>query len=344
MRTLVPMMTIAATCLAGGAVAASEADCSRNAALGYWMAMAQMQNPDADAGLADTLERTARGQVPWDDRLAPVIEANHEALATMHRATRQPFCDWGLEYSRDAEAPIAHLVRARTLARLNVLLGMSLLEQSKSEEAAQVWLDGLRFSRDIASGAPLVGALFAFSELETHMRAIESAVGRGLLPDLQVRAIERFVSALPEDGFDWGAAVDVELGGIIGMQQRMLESDDAQPLLRRTVAGEGSGVDQDGAVAAYLGIPVESLGDAQVVKRALQRGLTAMRALRPRAVAALRLPYAESIPVMAEILAEAKKDPTLAAGWPSLARANDDARGRLVRARAALLTALRASR
>jgi hypothetical protein len=338
------MMMIAATCLAGRGLAAAEADCSRNAALGYWMAMAQMQNPDADAALAETLERTARGQVPWDDRLAPVVEANREALATMHRAARQPFCDWGLEYSRDAEAPIAHLVRARTLARLNVLLGMSLLEKSKAEEAAEVWLDGLRFSRDIASGAPLLGALFAFSELETHMRAIERAVGRGLLPDPQVRAIERFVSALPEDGFDWGTAVDVELGGIVGLQQRLLESDDARPLLRRTVAGEGSGVEQDVAVAAYLGIPVGSLGDGRVVRRALERGLAAMTALRPRAVAALRLPYAESIPVMAEILAEARKDPTLAAGWPSLARANEEARGRLVKARAALLTALRASR
>ncbi len=115
---------------AGCALAAADAprrEPGGNAALGYWMAMAQMQNPEAPGALADGLERAARGEGAWEDRFAPVVDANRQALLTMQRASALPYCDWGLEYSRHAETPIAHLVRARALARLNVLHGLELL-------------------------------------------------------------------------------------------------------------------------------------------------------------------------------------------------------------------------
>ena len=319
--------------------AASRPACGRNAALGYWMAMAQMENPDAASSLADDLERAARGDVTWDDRFGRIVDANHEALATMHRASRQPYCDWGLEYSRSAQAPIAHLVRARALARLNVLLGLQFLRHGRPAGAADAWAAGLRFSRDIAAGAPLLGALYASSQLQVHMRAIERA--REQLPADRLRAIEKLVSEWPEDGFAWNAAIEIELGGVMGLQQALVTSDDPCRDLRDLFGKGESRARQDRAVADYLGLPVQRLTDREAVSQAVQRGLSAMTLLRPQMVAAFRLPQAGSIESVRDIVAKAQADPTLAQGWPSFARANEESRGGLVKARASLLLALR---
>ncbi|MFN8095443.1 MAG: hypothetical protein U0599_25050 [Vicinamibacteria bacterium] len=338
MRTHEAALLAGAMALASAVEAAPSRDCSRNAALGYWMAMAEMQNPDAAASLSEQLERTARGDAPWDERLAPIVEANRDALATMQRASSQPFCDWGLEHSRNAEAPIAHLVRARALARLNVLQGLRLLHRGDAAGAVAAWSSGVRFSRDIAAGSPLIGALYASEQLRAHMRAIEGA--RDRLPERQRREIEDLVASLPEDGFDWGASIDVELGGALGLQQRLVASDDPLGELRAFVGAGKSPAEQDRAVAAYLGLAAERLTDRAAVKQALARGLTATKALRPRMVASFRLPYPRSVTAVREVVAEAKSDPTLAQGWPSLARANEEARAGLVAARASLLAAL----
>jgi hypothetical protein len=319
--------------------ARSRPDCGRNAALGYWMAMAEMQNPEASASLADDLERASRGDAPWDDRFSRIVDANHDALDTMRRASREPYCDWGLEYSRNAEAPIAHLVRARALARLNVLLGLQFLRQGKPAEAADAWAAGLRFSKDIASGAPLLGALYASNQMQLHMRAIERA--RQQLPVDKIRGIEKLVSSLPEDGFDWGAVIDVELGGVMGLQQRLVGSDDPCRDLRSFVGRGESPAEQERAVADYLGVPVERLTDRQAVSQAIKRGLSTMTSLRPQLVAAFRLPPRQSTGAVRNVVAKAKADPTLAQGWPSFARANEGSRGDLVKARASLLLALR---
>jgi hypothetical protein len=40
---------------------------TRNAALRYWMAFAEMKDPPADKSLQDLLERTSVGQAAWDE-------------------------------------------------------------------------------------------------------------------------------------------------------------------------------------------------------------------------------------------------------------------------------------
>ena len=97
---------------------------TRNAALRYWMAFAEMKDPPADKSLQDLLERTSVGQAAWDEaKLGPILDSNSEALQTMQRATKLPECDWGIEYGRGAP-PIAYLARARVMARLNALQAM----------------------------------------------------------------------------------------------------------------------------------------------------------------------------------------------------------------------------
>ena len=57
---------------------------TNNAALRYWMAFAEMQDPPADQTTQALLEKTAVGQVSWDEaRLGPILDSNSDALQTM---------------------------------------------------------------------------------------------------------------------------------------------------------------------------------------------------------------------------------------------------------------------
>ncbi|MSO23839.1 MAG: hypothetical protein EXQ58_11470 [Acidobacteria bacterium] len=79
---------------------------SRNAALRYWMAFADMQDLPADKTTQDLLEKTAAGKAAWDEaRLGPILNSNGEALQTMQHAARLPDCDLGLECGRGPRAP-----------------------------------------------------------------------------------------------------------------------------------------------------------------------------------------------------------------------------------------------
>src|SRR5689334_12476559 len=72
---------------------------TRNAALRYWLAFAELQDPPADKVTADLLEKTAAGEVGWDEaKLGFILDQNESAIIRMQRATKLPDCDWGLEY------------------------------------------------------------------------------------------------------------------------------------------------------------------------------------------------------------------------------------------------------
>src|SRR5262245_38476655 len=91
---------------------------TENAALRYWMAFALMQDPPADKPTSDLLENVASGKAPWSEaQLGPILDANRLAIQTLQRGTELSNCDWGLEYELGPEVPIAHLPRARVLAR-----------------------------------------------------------------------------------------------------------------------------------------------------------------------------------------------------------------------------------
>lgn len=90
---------------------------TKNAALRYWMAFAEMQDTWADKTTQELLEKTAAGDAAWDEsKLAPILDANADAIGVMQRATKLPECDWGLEYGRGWKASIAYAPRARACA------------------------------------------------------------------------------------------------------------------------------------------------------------------------------------------------------------------------------------
>src|SRR5690606_36128574 len=147
-----------------------------NAALRYWMAFAQMQDPPADEATAGLLARVEAGEAPWDEgRLGPIVRANSNALATMHRATALVECDWGLEVELGPATPIAHLARARVLARLNTLAGLQLTALGRSDEAVDAWIAGIRFSQHVAQGGSLIAVLSGRAALRSSFRALTLA-------------------------------------------------------------------------------------------------------------------------------------------------------------------------
>ena len=184
---------------------------TRNAALRYWMAFAEMQDPPADKTTQGLLEKTSSGEAVWDEtKLGPILDANGEAIRTMQRATKLPECDWGLEYDRGARAAIAYVPRARVMARLNQLDGIREMAKGDSQAAVNTWLAGLRFSEHLANGGALIFALVAKSALLPNLRALTSETREGHLSDTQKKQVSAAMKELREDGFNWGVAWGLE--------------------------------------------------------------------------------------------------------------------------------------
>lgn len=184
---------------------------TRNAALRYWLAFAELQDAPADQVTQDLIEKTAAGAVPWDEtRLGPILDKNEAAILAMHRAAKLPECDWGLEYSLGPRASIAYAPRARVLARLNTLYGMRLAAKGDSQQAVGAWLDGLQFSRHMADGGTLIFSLIASMSLLSNFNALQQAVDRGELNTEQRIQVAAAIRALPETGLDWGSALSFE--------------------------------------------------------------------------------------------------------------------------------------
>ena len=201
---------------------------TKNAALRYWMAFAEMQDTWADKTTQELLEKTAAGEAAWDEpKLAPILDANTDAISVMQRATKLPECNWGLEYSRLWKASIAYAPRARALARLNTLEGMRQLAKGDSQSAVHTWLAGVRFSQDLTRGGSLIFALMAKSVLLPDLRLLAQAARNGQLNDAEKKDVLAAVRALPEDAFDWGSAWRIESVSMEAILHELQSSSDA---------------------------------------------------------------------------------------------------------------------
>lgn len=199
---------------------------TRNAALRYWLAFGEMQDPSADPGLSLLLKRTADGGIPWDEaKLGAILDKNESAILRMQRATKLPDCDWGIEYSDGPTASIVYAPKARVMASLNTLYGMRQSAKGDQQAAVQTWLEGIRFSQDIAKGGSLIFAIIGKLSLVSDLHAITQAVQSGKLTQGQRQQIAQVVSALPESGFDWSNAEALEEGAIELMLDQMEKSE-----------------------------------------------------------------------------------------------------------------------
>jgi hypothetical protein len=275
---------------------------ARNAALTYWQAFALMRDPAADKSTADLLDSVAAGKSPWNEaRLGAILDANDEAIQTMTRGTRLADCEWGIDYELGPAAPIGHLAKARVLGRLNTLAGMRLAAGGHVPEAIATWLVGVRFARHVAQGGSLISLLSARPVLVSNLTALGDALRQNLAGQTDRKLVLAALSALPETGFDWGAAMQREQGGLEVAVQQLARSSDLKSSYK-AMMGQSAPAD--------FSLPTASQ-------------MTAFRALMARAADALRLPPAAAAERLTNI--EASKgalNPFLAASIPSLSRIN----------------------
>jgi hypothetical protein len=200
---------------------------TKNAALRYWLAFADLQDPPSDKDTQALLERTAIGELAWDEaKLGTILDKNESAILQMQRATRLPECDWGLAYGDGWRASIAYAPKARVLARLNTLYGTRMAARGDTPKAVDSWLAGIRFSRHVAHGGSLIFALIAKATLLPDLKALMHAAQAGSLSAAQRKQIEAVVRALPEAAFDWSAAMRLEEDGVEMAAAQIAASED----------------------------------------------------------------------------------------------------------------------
>ena len=187
---------------------------TKNAALRYWQAFAELKDPPPDPGIQKEMEKVLSGEAPWDEaKLSGIVAANDIALGIMQRATKLPDCEWGVEYSRGPQASIAFVPRAYVLSRLNTLRGIRGMAQGQPQAAVDTWIAGIRFAQDLTKGGSLIFSLTAKSVLILEMHTLTAEAKQGRLNSSQRKQLYAAVKTLPEDGFDWGLAWEMDEAG-----------------------------------------------------------------------------------------------------------------------------------
>jgi hypothetical protein len=198
---------------------------TRNAALRYWQAFADMQDPPTDPDTTALLGKTAAGEASWDEaKLGPILDKNESAILILQRATKLPDCDWGIEYNQGPNASISYALKARVLARLNSLYGMRQAAKGNESAAVQTWLDGIHFAQDIAKGGSLISAMIAKASLIPDLHSLTQAAQSGKLGRVERQQIQRSVDALRDTAFDWAGAEALEEDALNSYLERLEKS------------------------------------------------------------------------------------------------------------------------
>jgi len=292
---------------------------TKNAALRYWQAFAELKDPPPVQGIQQQIENVLSGEAPWDEaKLGGIVAANEIALGIMQRGTKLPECDWGLEYSRGPQASIAFVPRAHVLARLNMLRGIRDMAKGQPQAAVDTWITGIRFAQDLTKGGSLIFSLTAKSVLMLEMRTLAAEAKQGRLNSTQKKQLYAAVNALPEDGFDWGLAWEMDEASADVFFAEMQRSKHPQGLFERLM-GEPA--------------PKECVPPSPQQVQAYHEYMSDV-------AAALRLPHPATKQRLAELDVKAKGIcEAIRLSIPSPQRAND---GRIdvITARQALLLAL----
>jgi hypothetical protein len=232
MRHLTLLLIVGTIALTNSVATAREVNRpADNAALRYWMAFAQMNDSTISKEEAAKLDAVLAGSSPWDEqRFGALVEQNKEALATMNRGSHLPYCDWGIEADLGPDAPVAHLPKARALARLNVLYAKRLANTGDYDSALQTLSSGIRFAQHLAQNASFFGVLTAKTALIAHLQEVKQLTESRRLSSTQLATLRSILATIPAGGFDWPDAARVEGSAMRTALQSMSRSSDPRSL------------------------------------------------------------------------------------------------------------------
>ena len=181
-----------------------------NAALRYWSALAEVREPPDDATW-HLFGETTDGRVAWDEtKLGPILDSNRDALQTMQQGTKLPVCNWGFDYRNGARILPWFGMRARLLSHLNALQGIREMAHGDPRTAVDTWLAGVHFGQDMSRSGPAIAALVAHAIILDNLDPLRDSARQEKLNEEEKTELFVVVKAMPEDGFDWGAAWGVE--------------------------------------------------------------------------------------------------------------------------------------
>ena len=176
-----------------------------NAALRYWSALAEVQEPPDDEATRHLFGETTAGRVAWDEtKLGPILDSNLDALRTMQQGTKLPVCNWGFDYRNGARILPWFGMRAALLSRLNALQAIREMAHGDSRTAVDTWLAGVHFGQDVSRSGPVIAALIAHTLILDNLHLLRDSARQGKLNEEQKTELSVVVETMPEDGFDWG--------------------------------------------------------------------------------------------------------------------------------------------
>lgn len=296
----------ATACLAALTVSAAvQPDTNRsvaNAALRYWMAMAELRELPPAATTPRDVEAILDGREGWNEAsLGPLVEANQAALGILRRGATLVTCDWGLDWELGPETPVAHLPKARVLGRLAALAALRAHARGQADVATDLWRTGVTFSTHVARDGSLVSILTARAILVAQLRTARHALAAHALPPQEADRLRTSVRALPVGAFQWDAAIAREADSVRRLTERLRGSRDMRGDYKRLTGEDlpaGKAMPTEGDVRIYL----EFMQDlAAVLGKAPSSAAAQMRRLES-ARGGLHPLLKDSVPLLNRIL------------------------------------------
>jgi hypothetical protein len=274
---------------------------SKNAALRYWMAFADLTDHSADRDTIKSMEDVLSGTAPWNEqKLGQIVEENSAAVTAMQRGTQLPECNWGLDYARGAAMSLGHLPKARVLARLNALYGVRQMAKGDTAGAVATWLAGLRFSQCVSRDVGLIGLLSARPAFMANLHLLAMAVEAGNLNAELQEKVRSAMHDLPPEGMDWQGSIKSEAWADEEGLKYLAKAQNFQETYK-----------------AFF-------GSAAPAQPPSQSDIAAFRALMSEVLAAFHLPPAQAKGQLTEIAGKTKSmNSSVQAIFPNYSRMND---------------------
>ncbi|HEU5414678.1 MAG TPA: hypothetical protein VFW31_13005 [Candidatus Angelobacter sp.] len=293
---------------------------NNNAALRYWAAFAEMKDQTIDDATSKLMDEVLNGSASFDEqRLGPILDENSFAVRGLQRATTLPECNWGLDYSLGSAVPLAHLPKARVLAKLNALYGARQLAKGDADGAVTTWLAGLRFAQCVGAGVGLIGNLSAKPAFAANLHLLTAAAQSGAINSDLHGKIRSQLRQLPPEGLNWIDSIKAEEWACEEGLKDLAKAPNFQETYKE-----------------FFGSPVP-----QAAHRPTAEEIAGLRALMADVIAAFQLPPAQARERLGAIMARAHDaTPAVQAIVPNFPRLNDS-REKLIGEKDALLKALK---